>query len=484
MTQTTQEPSAALSGRPFAAVAIHPRRGDPQSAMGWQQRYVRRLAIGDAAVLSIAIAVAVVVQSARDRGRLAALAYAGLAALLALSWMLALAAGRAYEPRFLGCGSEEYKRVANASMHLIAAIALIAFALRLAPARSFVGLAVVLGTGTLLLHRYAARRVLYRDRLNGLSCHRVLAVGDQVTLTNLLAAVDREPKAGFNIVAVCAPQSSEGILAQVDALGVDVIAVTASAGLAPEFLRRLAWELEGRGVDLIVAPALTDVAGPRIAIRPVAGLPLLHVDQPDITGGRYLFKEIVERALALTILVATLPVLCAIAVAIKVTSPGPVLFRQERARRHGESFQMLKFRSMHVGAEDIVQQLRDLNDFTDGPLFKIREDPRVTWVGRLLRRWSLDELPQLVNVLRGDMALVGPRPPLPHEVATYTDGVHRRLLVKPGMTGLWQVSGRSDLSWGESVRLDLYYVENWSLSLDLQILWRTFSAVVSSAGAY
>ena len=481
MTTTTERPSAIAS--PAINRSLNrARRGDRRT--DWQFRYIRRLAIGDAAVLCSATALAVVVQSVRGRDELAGTSYAALAALLAGSWLVALVAGRAYEPRFLGCGSEEYKRVANASMHLIAAIALVAFALRLAPARSFVGLAVVLGTFCLLVHRYAARRVLYRHRLEGRSCQRVLAVGDPMTLTSLLAAVEREPKAGFNIVGVCTPQSNETILAQVDELAADVIAVTASAGLEPEFLRRLAWELEGRGVDLIVAPALTDVAGPRVAIRPVAGLPLLHVDRPDITGGRYLFKEVVERTTAFVILLATLPLLVAIAIAIKLTSPGPVLFRQDRMRRHGESFRMLKFRSMHVGADDIVDQLLDNNDVADGLLFKMRDDPRVTRVGRLLRRWSLDELPQLFNVLRGDMALVGPRPPLPREVAAYTDRVHRRLLVKPGMTGLWQVSGRSDLSWDESVRLDLYYVENWSLSLDVQILWRTLAAVVNAAGAY
>jgi exopolysaccharide biosynthesis polyprenyl glycosylphosphotransferase len=249
-------------------------------------------------------------------------------------------------------------------------------------------------------------------------------------------------------------------------------------------LRRLAWDLEGRGVDLIVAPVLTDVAGPRIAIRPVAGLPLLHVDQPDITGIRYLVKEIAERALAFAMFLALLPLLAVVAIAIKITSPGQVLFRQQRVSRHGEVFEILKFRSMRVDAESQLGGLLDQNDVVGGTLFKLREDPRVTGVGRWLRRWSLDELPQLINVLRGDMALVGQRPPLPHEVATYTEGAHRRLLVKPGMTGLWQVSGRSDLSWDESVRLDLYYVENWSLSLDLQILWRTFAAVASSSGAY
>jgi exopolysaccharide biosynthesis polyprenyl glycosylphosphotransferase len=344
--------------------------------------------------------------------------------------------------------------------------------------------AVVLGTVLLLAHRFGARRVLYRARLQGGSSHRVVAVGDGPSVTGLLASVGREPKAGFNVVGACRPGEIERILDVVEEVGADTIAVTACSGVTPQLLRRLAWDLEGRDVELIVAPALTDVAGPRIAIRPVAGLPLLHVDQPDITGVRYLVKELCERALAFAIVVVGLPLLVGVAVAVKLTSRGPVLFRQERVSRHGESFEILKFRSMHVDAESMLEDLLERNEVDGGTLFKIRDDPRVTRVGRMLRRWSLDELPQLFNVLRGDMALVGPRPPLPCEVAEYSDGARRRLLVKPGMTGLWQVSGRSDLSWEETVRLDLYYVENWSLSLDAQILWRTASAVLKSAGAY
>jgi exopolysaccharide biosynthesis polyprenyl glycosylphosphotransferase len=460
------------------------RRTGEVRRTSWQRRYVRRLVVGDAAVLSVAVVGSIFAQSLRGDSALSSASYAIVSALLTVGWLLSLVTGRAYEPRFLGCGSEEYKRVANSSLHLVAAIAVVAFALRLAPARSFVGVAVVLGTLLLLVHRFAARRVLYRARLQGGSSHRVVAVGDSPSVTGLLASLEREPKAGFNVVGACRPDEIERILEVVDEVGADTIAVTACTGVTPQLLRQLAWDLEGRGVELIVAPALTDIAGPRIAIRPVAGLPLLHVDQPDITGVRYFLKEVCERAMAFAILLVALPILTAVAVAIKVTSRGPVLFRQERVSRHGESFEILKFRSMHVDAESMLGELLDSNEVDGGMLFKIRDDPRVTRVGRLLRRWSLDELPQLINVLRGDMALVGPRPPLPGEVAGYTDGVRRRLLVKPGMTGLWQVSGRSDLSWEESVRLDLYYVENWSLSLDAQILWRTASAVLRSAGAY
>jgi exopolysaccharide biosynthesis polyprenyl glycosylphosphotransferase len=248
-------------------------------------------------------------------------------------------------------------------------------------------------------------------------------------------------------------------------------------------VRRLAWQLEGSGVDLVVAPSLTNVAGPRITIRPVAGLSLLHVDEPEFTGFRRVFKTVYDRALALGILVALAPVLAVVALAVRLSSRGPVFFSQERVGQNGRAFRLWKFRSMYVDAESRRPQVEDLNE-SDGVLFKIRRDPRVTPVGRLLRRLSIDEMPQLWNVVRGDMSLVGPRPPLPSEVASYASEVRRRLLVKPGLTGLWQVSGRADLTWEESVRLDLHYVENWSVALDFMILWKTVGAVLHGRGAY
>jgi exopolysaccharide biosynthesis polyprenyl glycosylphosphotransferase len=236
-------------------------------------------------------------------------------------------------------------------------------------------------------------------------------------------------------------------------------------------------------VDVVVAPGLIDVTGPRLHIRPVAGLPLLHVEKPEFSGGRRLLKDAVDRLGAAAMLLLLSPLMIAIALAVRFTSPGPALFKQTRVGVRGERFTVLKYRSMHVEAEARLAGLQHLNEH-DGLLFKMRDDPRVTKVGRLLRKYSLDELPQLINVLKGDMSLVGPRPPLPSEVDLYPDDVRRRLLVKPGVTGLWQVSGRSDLSWDESVRLDLHYVENWSLVWDFEILWRTFYAVVRGAGAY
>ncbi|MFC7645746.1 sugar transferase [Streptosporangium lutulentum] len=222
---------------------------------------------------------------------------------------------------------------------------------------------------------------------------------------------------------------------------------------------------------------------PRINIRPVAGLPLLHVAHPDLDGARQLVKGVFDKVVAALALLALSPFLLVVAALIKSTGPGPVLFRQARVGKGGEEFTVLKFRTMVPDAEQIKRILTELNE-GDGVLFKIRNDPRITPLGSWLRRYSIDELPQLFNVVRGDMSLVGPRPPLPEEVARYGTDVRRRLVVKPGLTGLWQVSGRSDLSWEESVRLDLRYVENWSLALDMQILWKTWSAVMRGSGAY
>jgi exopolysaccharide biosynthesis polyprenyl glycosylphosphotransferase len=248
-------------------------------------------------------------------------------------------------------------------------------------------------------------------------------------------------------------------------------------------LRELAWELEKTGTDLCVAPALLDVAGPRTTIRPVAGLPLLHVDHPEFTGTKQVIKDAFDKLVGLSALALTAPVFLFVTLIIRLDDGGPAFFRQTRVGRDGRGFTVYKFRTMVMDAEQRKAELAASNDH-DGVLFKMRKDPRITKVGTWLRRWSLDELPQLLNVVRGDMSLVGPRPALPDEAARYGDYVRRRLVVKPGLTGLWQVNGRSDLSWEESVRLDLRYVENWSLVLDLQILWKTLSAVWRGSGAY
>jgi exopolysaccharide biosynthesis polyprenyl glycosylphosphotransferase len=257
--------------------------------------------------------------------------------------------------------------------------------------------------------------------------------------------------------------------------------VTDTEHLGPNGLKDLTWNLQATGVDLMVSPNVVDVATPRITLRSVGAMPFLHLEKPQYEGATRWGKVVFDRTFATLALLLLSPVLLAAALAVKLTSSGPVLYRSERIGVGGVPFEMLKFRSMVNDADEVKAQLES---DSDGVLFKMKNDPRVTKVGALLRRYSIDELPQLLNVLRGDMSIVGPRPPLRSEVEQYGEGVHRRLLVKQGITGLWQVSGRSDLSWEDAVRLDLDYVENWSLVRDIQIIWRTVKAVLLSDGAY
>jgi exopolysaccharide biosynthesis polyprenyl glycosylphosphotransferase len=349
-----------------------------------------------------------------------------------------------------------------------------------------------------MVGRYLARCHLRRLRARGRCTKRVVVAGRGGAVLELAARLRRQHYAGMDVVAMCVTAGDrarvsgiadvpvgglDDVVGLAAELGADTIAVTSASETAAQYLRQLSWQLEGSGVELLVAPGLIEVAGPRLHIRPFEGLPLLSVEQPRFEGWQRVVKGGVDRCVAVLALLVLAPVLLGIALAVRLTSPGPVLYRQERVGLNGQTFTMLKFRSMVVDADRQLDALRDAN-ISDGLLFKLRVDPRVTPVGRWLRRLSLDELPQLFNVLGGSMSLVGPRPPLPGEVARYDSSVSRRLLVKPGLTGLWQISGRSDLSWDESVRLDLRYVENWSLATDLLILAKTVRAVLSSSGAY
>jgi exopolysaccharide biosynthesis polyprenyl glycosylphosphotransferase len=277
--------------------------------------------------------------------------------------------------------------------------------------------------------------------------------------------------------------NTEQILDAISVCRADSVAISAGVQLHPQTLRHLGWELAARNVGLIMAPALTDIAGPRIHTQQVAGLPLIHVTTPTLEGGQRVAKRLFDLMAAALLIAAFSPVMLIVAALVKLDSRGPVLFKQERVGIDGNVFKMLKFRSMVADAESRLDKLEQHNE-GNGILFKMKNDPRVTRVGRSIRKFSLDELPQLFNIFGGTMSLVGPRPPLLREVEKYERDVRRRLLVKPGLTGLWQVSGRSNLSWQDSVRLDLYYVENWSLAGDLLIILRTVRAVFRSTGAY
>jgi exopolysaccharide biosynthesis polyprenyl glycosylphosphotransferase len=431
--------------------------------------------------------------------------YIIMSVLLPLAWVLSMSLNRAYESRFLGGGSEEFRRVVNAAARLVAVVAVASYATKAELARAYVLIAFPTATLLSLAGRSAGRSILHRMRRQGRCLHRVLVVGAGESAANLVRMARRDPTSGWSVVGVVLDRSPgrhshdwperSGF----DLLGVPIVGTpetlqtsiraTAATSVAicpqldEETLRRMLWALEGSDVDVLVSSALTDVTGPRISIRPVAGLPLLHIEEPELTGTRRLMKGLFDRFVALAVVTFFSPLLIGLALAVRLTSRGPAIFTQTRVGRDGKPFTMYKFRSMYVDAEARLAELNHLNE-GGGLLFKMRADPRITKVGRFLRKWSLDELPQLFNVLNGNMSLVGPRPPLPREVAQYEKDVHRRLMVKPGLTGLWQISGRSDLEWDESVRLDLRYVENWSLAMDFVILWRTAFAVLRREGAY
>jgi exopolysaccharide biosynthesis polyprenyl glycosylphosphotransferase len=419
---------------------------------------------------------------------------------LALCWLVAVHLCRGYEVEDLTSGAQEFQHVLRAGVWAMAAIAFVSYGVGLNFGRGFVLVAVPTAALASVVSRFAARKGVHRLRASGRCMKSVVAVGRERAVLDLVTQFRGDPACGMRVDAACVTdpagarllrEAGVTILGDLEAAAevvrstrADAVAVTSSSETAASYLRRLSWELEGSGVELLVAPGLMEIAGPRMRIRPFVGLPLLQVDEPQFTGARRLIKGALDRLLATGALLVFAPVLLLIALAVRLDSEGPALFRQTRIGRGGQEFVMVKFRTMSVDAESRRDELAAANQNADGLLFKVAADPRVTRVGRVLRRYSLDELPQLFNVLFGQMALVGPRPPLPTEVALYDDSVRRRLLVKPGLTGLWQVSGRSDLSWDESVRLDLRYVENWSLLLDVMILWKTAFAVVRARGAY
>ncbi len=422
------------------------------------------------------------------------------ALLVPVFWLPAMLMARTYEERFLWIGVEEYRRVLAASVSVLAAVATVSWALRLEVARGFVVVTLPLAAVLTLVTRAGHRHWLRRERRHGRHLQTTILAGPRAAVAALDEQLQRSPHQGYRVIGCCLPSGQQSSAADafngLPVLGdvrevadvvkhfeVDTVAVLPGPELQGGALRRLGWELEDTDAELLLAPAVTDVAGPRVHIRPVAGLPLLHVERPELTGVRRFTKELLDRSVAGVGLLVLLPVLLAIAVAIRLDSRGPVFFKQERVGRCGETFTMLKFRSMVQDAPRLANQLAASSE-GNGVLFKMKQDPRVTRIGRTMRRYSVDELPQLINVLRGDMSLVGPRPPLVAEVEKYGTDMHRRFLVKPGLTGLWQVSGRSDLSWDDSVRIDVRYVENWSLAFDLMIMWKTVGAVLRGSGAY
>ena len=413
------------------------------------------------------------------------------------AWLILLELAGAYAVGRITDIVHDLRGVVRTSVALGAGVAIFAYAINWELSRRLVAVTFGLGLVFLLLSHLFVRRSIQRAHEDGFYLQHVVAVGSRHAVSDLTEALSRAPRSGLEVVAACLPDAETGEpLGRVGRVvptvrlpdvvrdtGAEYVFLLHGAGESSRDVRRIAWSLEGTGARLAVVPQLTDIAHGRIRPRPIAGLPLIELEQPQLSGPETLLKRIVDVVGAAAGLVVFSPVIALIALLIKREDNGPVFYRQVRVGADGQHFGCYKLRSMAVNAEQGLPQLQDGND-ADGVLFKMRDDPRVTRIGKFIRRHSIDELPQLVNVLKGEMSLVGPRPPLPEEVAKYQKDLGRRLKVRPGMTGLWQVSGRSELDAEEAERLDLYYVDNWSIMQDLLILWRTLRVVINGQGAY
>ncbi|MEZ3159115.1 sugar transferase [Microbacterium sp. BWT-B31] len=461
----------------------------------WPRRYASRLFYSDALVVAATLAIygwialdQLVRPVSWPDGP--SIPYWAFLVVLGLVWLLSLDAIDTRDRHMIGHGITEYRRIVNATVIVFALVIAVAFFLRVDIARSIFVVTLPLGLVGLLLSRWLWRQWLRRRQRQGSYVFRAIVAGERSKIAHIASQIQRTPDSGYVIIGALTTGGVRAIGdipvlghfadagSAVERAGADTFIVAGSDELDPQTMRRLGWEMADRDVNWVVAPTLTDVAGPRIHARPVAGLPLVHIDFPTLAGYKRVAKRAFDLVGSLIMILVLSPIMVVTAIAIRVDGRGPVIYRQTRVGRGGVEFGMLKFRSMVANADDQLASLLDVQGTTDQPLFKVTDDPRITRVGRFIRKHSIDELPQLFNVLTGSMSLVGPRPQRAAEVALYDDDAHRRMLVKPGMSGLWQVSGRSTLSWEDTIRLDLYYVENWSFTQDIQILFRTIRAVL------
>lgn len=496
----TQHPTTTTVTTSTGSVMTVPTRLDAR----WQPRYTQRLWISDTVVLIWVVFGTHIFWFGTGNAQLALLrdhrfsviSYWVFSAVLIALWLWALSLADSRSYRVVGEGSAEYIRVVDASIRLFGVIAIVAFLFQMDIARGFLLISLPLGVITLITVRWLWRQWLIAKRHNGQYMNRVLLVGSEASVAEIAKELRRTPRAGYRVVGACVPSGKIAdtiagtdipIMGTVDtveramlATSADTVAVTSADDLPPQKVKQISWGLEAGRQHLVLAPSIADIAGPRMHMRPIAGLPLIHVETPRFSLGQRFAKRTMDIVAATAGVILISPLLILLAMSVRLSTPGPVLFRQKRVGLRGEEFTMLKFRSMVPNAEALLAELeQQQRDAGNEILFKMKNDPRVTPTGRFMRKYSLDELPQLFNVIGGSMSLVGPRPPLQKEVDQYADHVHRRFLVKPGITGLWQVSGRSTLSWEESVRLDLSYVENWSLVGDLTILLKTARAALA-----
>ena len=510
MTSVAEVLGLTRSGDGFGAKAVPPSlRAVPDAVVApraiptlenrrrWERQFRARIRVSDATVITTAAAVPLVLQASAGGNPMDASLQV---ALLCTVWYLLLGGLRSRDAALHRGSATEFRAVAHATGLAFGIVAITDVVFNWQATRLLLLIGLPLGLTALLATRWVWRRWLQHQRGLGRFTSQTLVVGDREDVEYVIRSLGTAGTTGLNVVGttlldggprelivgdgaypVIGSIASVGTVAR--DVGADTIIVASRPQGDPDFIKRLSWQLEGTAAELVLSSQLADVAGPRLSFEPLDGLPLIRMQIPTYQGGQHALKRALDILIATAALIPIALIFPVLALLIKLDSPGTVFFFQERVGRDGKLFKMVKFRSMSVDAEQRLVALKEHNEGA-GVLFKMKADPRVTRVGRVLRKLSLDELPQFWNVLAGDMSVVGPRPPLPSEVTAYDGTVFRRLYINPGITGLWQISGRSDLSWDESVRLDLRYVENWSVMNDLQIMWRTARVMIQSKGAY
>lgn len=501
MKQLADRPTSGGKTRPSGANAGEATSSPRPIPMSRMERVVRRsnlklvLMTIDALTIMMGVLAAVIVRQLLGNDlNFREQQYMALAFAATPLWIAVLSANKLYAARFITRSLEEFRRIFRSSLVATVVMSAAAFMLKMQPARGWVLLLSIFSTLFLCIERAVIRKAFGRMRHHGMLMRPVIVVGGNLEGLELCHMLEDEPQLGYEVRGFVDDEGPAGdtrhphrgtleetikAVKATGSTGVIIAATTMDLGTSNKLIR----QLTDHGIHVELSSTLRDIAAHRLTVRPLGRYPVVYVEPVQLDGWRSVAKRGLDIFLAGVGLVLASPVLAAAAVAIKLDSRGPILFQQERVGRHGARFKVLKLRSMVVNAEDLLIDLSEKNE-ADGPLFKMKNDPRVTRVGAITRKFSIDEIPQLWNVLKGEMSMVGPRPALPDEVRFWGEQLHNRLRVKPGITGMWQVSGRSESTFAEYERLDLYYVDNWSLATDLAIVLKTIPAVLMRKGAF
>jgi exopolysaccharide biosynthesis polyprenyl glycosylphosphotransferase len=477
----------------------------------WLTRYARNVLISDLVVVCGAVYLAQASRFdqigntvGRDFDPNLGWYYTFVSLTLAALWLVSLGLVNSRSPQVLGRGMGEYRRVVWATFLLFGAASIAAILLGLNLfARGYLAVACPLGLIGLLATRFMWHGFDRRMRSNGTLKTRVLVAGTTQGAADIAAKFTAQRERGFEVVGLCTPegpdtdgdsieimgtkvpivQADNAIVNAVKITGADTVVLSATNHLSSDAVRRLVWDLECLGVEMIVSAGHFDAVDSRLSSQTMGGMAVVHVGKPQYDRANSWGKRAYDIFFSSLALIVASPMLIGAAVAVKLSSRGPIFYYAERIGMDGKTFKMIKFRSMYEGSDAKIAEMMD-NSGKELLYFKVKDDPRITPVGKWLRKFSIDEMPQFINVLKGEMSIVGPRPQVAREVEAYDDLIGTRLFVRPGVTGLWQVSGRNDLSIEDSKRLDMSYVENWSMGLDIQICFRTAQVVLTGRGAY